>query len=74
MDQLSKIAFKLFLGMGYDERDASCAAAVLVETDRRGVDTHGLARLGFYHWCVSTERVKLGAQLNIFGTTRPTSW
>jgi len=65
MDQLYKIAVKLFSGMGYSDTDAACAADVLIETDRRGVDTHGLARLGFYHWCVSTGRVKQDAQLNI---------
>ena len=55
MEQLSKIAVKLFMKMGYGEKEAAYAADVLVETDRRGVDTHGVARLGFYHWCLKRE-------------------
>ena len=55
VEQLSLIAVRLFMGMVYTYEDAEFAADVLVETDRRGVDTHGVARLGFYHWCLKTE-------------------
>jgi LDH2 family malate/lactate/ureidoglycolate dehydrogenase len=71
MDQLSRIAFKLFAGMGLREKDAARAADVLVETNRRGVDTHGVARLGFYHWCVDTKRVNPRARLRILRDDPP---
>ena len=72
MEQLSKITVKLFLGMGFGELEAACAADVLVETDRRGVDTHGVTRLGFYHMCVNTENsANKNARLNILRDDPP---
>ena len=35
--------------MGFTEGDAALAADVLVETDRRGVDTHGINRMSLYN-------------------------
>ena len=49
MDQHYRIAHRLFSGMGYSDAEAAYAADVLTETDRRGVDTHGIARLPFYY-------------------------
>jgi len=58
--------------MGYGETEAAMAAEVLVETDRRGVDTHGMARLGFYYRTVKAEgRVNKNAQLNILRDDPP---
>ena len=72
MDQLSTIAVKLFAGMGYAGREAAYAADVLVETNRRGVDTHGVARLEFYNMLVSMEEnINKNAQLNIIRDEPP---
>jgi len=72
MEQLSRIANKLFIGMGYDEKDAAYAADVLVETDRRGVDTHGVARLKFYHRGVKTEgMINRNAELTVLRDEPP---
>ena len=49
MEQLSMITVKLFMGMGYGKEEAEYAADVLVETNRRGVDTHGITRIGLYY-------------------------
>ena len=69
--QLSSILFKLFSGMGYSDKEAAYAADILVETDRRGIDTHGVARMGFYHMCVETNRVKKDAKLHILRDDPP---
>lgn len=71
MEQLSIIANKLFSAMGYSEKDASYAADVLVETDRRGVDTHGMTRLGFYHWSVTEGSINRNARLKILRDEPP---
>ena len=71
VDQLYQIAKRLFLAMGYSDRNASYAADVLAETDRRGVDTHGMARMGLY--CLSTMEwgINKGASLKIVSDDRP---
>ena len=72
MDKLSKIAIKLFTGMGLNSADAAYAADVLVETDRRGVDTHGIARLGFYHMVANKEgNANKSARLNVLRDEPP---
>ncbi|MCL1847578.1 MAG: Ldh family oxidoreductase [Coriobacteriia bacterium] len=72
MDQLSRIATKLFLAMGYNEKEAAYATDVLVETDRRGIDSHGMARLPFYYRTVfTTEKVKKDAELIILRDEPP---
>ena len=66
IQQLFKIVYKLFVAMGYDDADATYAADVLVETDRRGVDTHGVARLSFYNMVSNVENaVNKSAKLSI---------
>ena len=72
MDQLYKIAVRLFLGMGYGEVEAAYGAETLVETDRRGIDTHGMARLAFYYRSVTAEgRVNKDAKLSILRDEPP---
>jgi len=65
VDQLLKIMIKLFMAAGYDRQDAAYATSVLVETDRRGVDTHGVARFGLYYKSTVSGRVKKDALLHI---------
>ena len=71
VEKLNVIAFKLFLGMGLNEKDATYAADVLLETDRRGVDTHGVARLSFYYWCVRSGSVATDAHLHVLKDDTP---
>ncbi|MCL1805822.1 MAG: Ldh family oxidoreductase [Clostridiales bacterium] len=72
MDQLYKIAVKLFMGMGYGEKEAAYGAGTLVETDRRGIDTHGMARLAFYYRSVMAEgRVNKDAKLKVLRDEPP---
>ena len=71
IDQLNKIATKLFLGMGCNEEEATYAADVLVETDRRGVDTHGVARLGLYRYYLDSGRAKRNAKLKTISSDAP---
>ena len=71
IEQLYKIVTKLFLGMGCNEEEAAYAAEVLVETDRRGVDTHGVARLGLYHFYLDSGRANKNASLKIISSDAP---
>jgi len=64
--QLLKISTKLFMGMGFTEKEAAYAADVLTETNLRGVDTHGMARVRLYNTLMNTEgRINKIAQLKI---------
>lgn len=46
--QLHTFSKKIFSTIGCNERDAETAATVLLSADLRGVDSHGVARLGGY--------------------------
>jgi len=72
MDQLSTITHKLFEEMGFSKEEAAYASDVLVETDRRGVDTHGIARLTFYYrFSANPERANRNAKLHILRDEPP---
>jgi len=71
VEQLYRIVYKLFLGMGYSKEQAGYAADTLVETDRRGVDTHGVARIDLYHRSTVSGRVKKDARLKTIKADSP---
>ena len=47
-DRLYAFSKKIFLQAGFNEADAATAAETLLSADLRGVDSHGVARLGGY--------------------------
>ncbi|MCL1848601.1 MAG: Ldh family oxidoreductase [Clostridiales bacterium] len=71
MEQLSSLNLKLFRALGYNETEAAFASGVLTETDRRGVDTHGIARLTFYCRSVLSGRVNKDAKLTLLRDDPP---
>ncbi|HEX7014905.1 MAG TPA: Ldh family oxidoreductase [Cyclobacteriaceae bacterium] len=46
--KLKDFAFEIFTKIGCSDADASLAAEVLLSADRRGIDSHGIARLSGY--------------------------
>lgn len=46
--QLKQIAYKTFISLGLSEEDSLIAADVLNAADKRGIETHGINRLGAY--------------------------
>lgn len=46
---LENFSKKLFKYMGLTEKEASKAAEVLISADKRGIDSHGIARLSGYY-------------------------
>lgn len=54
---LLRFAHDVFLKMGCPEKDAGLAAEVLLHADLRGIDSHGLARLGGYARLWEAKRV-----------------
>lgn len=50
--------YDVMLGLGVPNNDAKIVAAILIESDLRGIDSHGIARLKMYY-----DRIKNGQQL-----------
>ena len=48
-ERLHEFATRVFLHDGLPDDEASQAADVLIASDLRGIDSHGVARLGLYH-------------------------
>ena len=72
MQQLSAIVRKLFMGMGYQEKEAAYAADIMTETNRRGVDTHGVTRIPFYYRnSMAEDRVNKTALLSVLRDEPP---
>jgi len=58
VDSLRSLCVQVFQKMGMSAEDARITADVLVTADLRGVDSHGVARLGFY-----VERLRNGVMI-----------
>lgn len=49
IDMLFRFMQDVFIGMGVPEEDANICADVLIESDKRGIDSHGCSRLFMYY-------------------------
>ena len=61
-DALKSLVENVFIRMGESETDARIIADVLVAADLRGIDSHGVARLGFYVNGVKTGTMRTAAR------------
>jgi L-2-hydroxycarboxylate dehydrogenase (NAD+) len=60
LDTLYNFTKDVFVGVGVPEKDAAICADVLIEADKRGIESHGCARLQMYY-----ARIKRNQQLPI---------
>ena len=57
-EMLEKFMKDVFRGLGVSEEDAASCAEVLIAADKRGIDSHGIARLKNIYY----DRIKAGIQ------------
>ena len=57
-DMMEAFMRDVFVGLGVPEEDAAICADVLIESDKRGIDSHGVGRLKPIYY----DRIKLGIQ------------
>jgi LDH2 family malate/lactate/ureidoglycolate dehydrogenase len=58
LDTIRSFIADVFVGVGVPKNDAEVCADVLVEADKRGIDSHGIARLKTIYY----DRIKAGVQ------------
>lgn len=61
--ELEEFVKKVFMKMGMSEENASVSADVLVTADRRGIESHGVARLQRYVDDIKIGAIKLNAEI-----------
>jgi LDH2 family malate/lactate/ureidoglycolate dehydrogenase len=64
-DRLYQFTNEVFIKLGCTEGDAQLATKVLLSADLRGVDSHGIARLGGYIRLCEAGRINAGAEISI---------
>jgi L-2-hydroxycarboxylate dehydrogenase (NAD+) len=57
-DTMEKFMVDVFMGVGVPEEDARICAGVLITSDKRGIDSHGIGRLKTIYY----DRILLGIQ------------
>lgn len=62
---LKKLAIQLLEKLGLSSEDASITAHILVETDLRGIDTHGVAKLPQYSQIIAAHGIDPKAKTKI---------
>lgn len=58
LETLENFIYDVMVGIGVPENDSKIVADVLISSDKRGIDSHGIARLKMYY-----DRIKKGQQL-----------
>ena len=64
-EKLKRIAYKSFLYFGLNEEDALIASDVLSESDKKGIETHGLNRLKSYINSIKNGKINKVAELKV---------
>ncbi|MFO8065128.1 MAG: Ldh family oxidoreductase, partial [Spirochaetia bacterium] len=57
VEELSRFVFDVFQALGVPEEEASICRDVIIASDLRGIDSHGIGRLAMYH-----DRIRNGVQ------------
>ncbi len=69
IDDLFKTVVSVFTALGISEEDAKITADVLISADRRGIDSHGVARLKRYVDGIKKGTIKKNPQIKIIKET-----
>jgi LDH2 family malate/lactate/ureidoglycolate dehydrogenase len=70
MDQIYEVCLETLKSFGFSEEDSKYGAEVLYESDLRGVESHGIARLQFYADFLRTGMINRDAELELVSETR----
>jgi L-2-hydroxycarboxylate dehydrogenase (NAD+) len=73
IEHLRKFVVQVFTRLGVPPTDADQAADVLIAADRRGIDSHGVARLKAYCDYITAGRVQSVATLTLLSETPSTA-
>src|SRR4051794_40618794 len=71
--RLRSFTEQVFLEMGCPETDAKLAADVLLKSDLRGIDSHGVARLTGYVRLWENDRINAKPQIKVVHETATTA-
>src|SRR5690606_15897500 len=71
--KLRQFTERVFLAMGCPEEDASLAADVLLKSDLRGIDSHGVARLAGYVRLWEKKRINTRPDIRVIHETASTA-
>jgi L-2-hydroxycarboxylate dehydrogenase (NAD+) len=67
--KLKNITENVFLKFGYSPEDSQTIAAVILEADLRGIESHGVQRLNFYYQGIKQGKIKVNGQIEIVHET-----
>jgi L-2-hydroxycarboxylate dehydrogenase (NAD+) len=70
---LHQFAFDVFVGCGIPDGDAKICADVLIASDQRGIESHGIGRLRLYYDNIKKNRQKPVTELEVVNETPNTA-
>ena len=72
-DKLTDFAIRVLRKVGVPEEDAQITARLLVASDLRGVDSHGVAHLAYYVKCIKEGLVNVKPEMKVFSQASSTA-
>jgi L-2-hydroxycarboxylate dehydrogenase (NAD+) len=67
--KMKRITENVFLNFGYSQEDSKIIANVILESDLRGIESHGVQRLNWYYRHIQQGRIKVKEQMEIVHET-----
>jgi L-2-hydroxycarboxylate dehydrogenase (NAD+) len=67
--KIKNITENVFQKFGYSQEDSQIIAAVILEADLRGIESHGVQRLDFYYQGIKEEKIKVNEEIEIVHET-----
>jgi L-2-hydroxycarboxylate dehydrogenase (NAD+) len=68
-EKMKCITENVFLKFGYSQEDSKIVADVILESDLRGIESHGVQRLNWYYKHIRQGRIKVKEQMEIVHET-----
>jgi L-2-hydroxycarboxylate dehydrogenase (NAD+) len=67
--KLKDITENIFIKFGYSREDSAIIANVILESDLRGIESHGVQRLNLYYKLIKDGKIKINEQIEIVHET-----
>jgi L-2-hydroxycarboxylate dehydrogenase (NAD+) len=68
-EKIKNIAKEVFLKFGYSPEDSAIIVDVILESDLRGIESHGVQRLNVYYRSIKQGRIKVNEKIEIVHET-----
>lgn len=69
-EDMKEVAREVFKKLGYSKENSEIIADVILESDLRGIESHGVQRLNLYYNSIKNGKIKVDAEIEVIHETQ----